>query len=330
MSYEKTIWKNGDIITADKLNKIEKGIQDILCDSELNDDSINPVQNRVIKMAFNNLSTQINAIENSPLKAVNAADMININKIYVYVGNESDYIYGNWYYYDGINWVNGGVYNAIALNTDDTLTQLGQAADAKKTGDEISDLKSDFDQVVPGLSEEAKAALLACFAHVAWIGTDGQDYYDALEEALYDEPVPINPFENAEYGIGGWSISINPTSRTTVTQRNELENRAGSVVPISCLNGSLVAKTGYNINAHFLTGLTYGTWTYDIDGSTKEGYLDGLYDDTTHYQWDTEKTIPREAMYACVSVKKTDNTDFTASEIAALYGTAFEYVEVQV
>ena len=35
-----------------------------------------------------------------------------------------------------------------------------------------------------GLSEDAIEALLACFENVAWIGDDGQDYYDALEAAL--------------------------------------------------------------------------------------------------------------------------------------------------
>lgn len=210
---------------------------------------------------------------------------------------------------------------------DATLTTTGAAADAKKTGDEIADLKSDIEQIVPGLSEEAKVALLNCFAHVKWSDGHGQDYYDVLEEALYATPV-INPFENAEYGIGGWAFNINPNSRTNVTFRNELENRASSVVPLRCSSGRLVAKTGYNINAHFLTGLTYGTWTYEVDGTTKDGYLDGLYTDTTHYQWDTEKTIPNEARYVCVTVKKTDNTNFATSEVATLYGIAFEYEEV--
>lgn len=39
--------------------------------------------------------------------------------------------------------------------------------------------------IVPGLSEEAKAALLACLRNVAWINEDGQDYYDALDAALH-------------------------------------------------------------------------------------------------------------------------------------------------
>jgi len=68
--------------------------------------------------------------------------------------------------------------SARTLTIDTTLTQSGQVADAKATGDAIA-------QIVPGLSETAKAALLNCFAHVAWIDGHGQDYYDALESALY-------------------------------------------------------------------------------------------------------------------------------------------------
>lgn len=41
-----------------------------------------------------------------------------------------------------------------------------------------------------GLSNAAKIALLNCFANVAWIGDDGQDYYDALYDALYPETPP--------------------------------------------------------------------------------------------------------------------------------------------
>lgn len=68
---------------------------------------------------------------------------------------------------------------------DDTLTQAGDAADAKKVGDEITALKDDLAHIdVSGLSDDAKEALLACFQHVAWIDTHGQDYYDALESAM--------------------------------------------------------------------------------------------------------------------------------------------------
>lgn len=36
-----------------------------------------------------------------------------------------------------------------------------------------------------GITDEIKEALLACFEQVAWVGDDGQDYYDALYAALY-------------------------------------------------------------------------------------------------------------------------------------------------
>lgn len=57
------------------------------------------------------------------------------------------------------------------------------AAEAQLAGD-VSDLKDDLSEIT-GLSDDVKEALLACFVHVAWIDEDGQDYYDALETALY-------------------------------------------------------------------------------------------------------------------------------------------------
>lgn len=53
-------------------------------------------------------------------------------------------------------------------------------------GTELTDIKQDLAELEGGgLTEDAKQALLACFQNVAWIGEDGQDYYDALESALY-------------------------------------------------------------------------------------------------------------------------------------------------
>ena len=66
---------------------------------------------------------------------------------------------------------------------DATLTQEGKVADAKAVGDALAAIE-------PGLSDDAKAALLACFAHVVWADEPGQDYYDALENALYPDAYP--------------------------------------------------------------------------------------------------------------------------------------------
>jgi len=80
---------------------------------------------------------------------------------------------------------------AQTLVIDSTLTKPGQPADAKATGDAIAGLEDDIAQIVPGLSEDAKTALLACFQHVAWVDGHGQDYYDALYAALYNEEPPV-------------------------------------------------------------------------------------------------------------------------------------------
>ena len=73
----------------------------------------------------------------SPLVAPTVADMTEQNRVYVYTGSEVGYTAGDWYYYDeGTSvWVDGGVYNAVAVVTDTTLTQAGVPADAKVTGD---------------------------------------------------------------------------------------------------------------------------------------------------------------------------------------------------
>lgn len=79
-----------------------------------------------------------------PLTAATAAAMTDTSKVYVYVGNESGYTYGHWYYYAGANWADGGVYNSTALETDKTLTVEGMAADAAACGDLKSQIYSAF------------------------------------------------------------------------------------------------------------------------------------------------------------------------------------------
>ena len=56
---------------------------------------------------------------------------------------------------------------------------------------EVANLKSTVIQIAGAveemeceLTDEVKTALLACFTRVAWIGDDGQTYYDALSDAL--------------------------------------------------------------------------------------------------------------------------------------------------
>lgn len=80
-----------------------------------------------------------------PNVASTVSAMTDTSKVYVYTGSETGYTAGNWYYYNGSAWVSGGVYQATAVETDTTLTMPGEPADAKATGDAVSDLKSALD-----------------------------------------------------------------------------------------------------------------------------------------------------------------------------------------
>ena len=93
----------------------------------------------VLKSIVTGNSTALMAMVGSPLTANEAADMTDTDKIYVYTGSETGYTAGDWYYFDGSDWADGGVYNSVAVQTDTTLTVSGMAADAKATGDAIAE-----------------------------------------------------------------------------------------------------------------------------------------------------------------------------------------------
>ena len=149
MAYTPTLWAKGDVVTSEKLNKIEQGIVDKVDKVDGKGLSTNDYTDQD-KAKLDGLESQIDHLESlvgSPLVASTAAEMTNEDKVYVYTGNETGYQNGYWYYYDGTAWTQGGVYNSVAINVDDTLSISGVPADAKKTGDEIGDLKSGLNDI---------------------------------------------------------------------------------------------------------------------------------------------------------------------------------------
>lgn len=89
-----------------------------------------------------NKIADLKSMVGTPLKASTASAMNDSEKIYVYTGSESGYTNGHWYYNDDGTWVDGGVYNSTAVETDKTLSVENMPADAKKTGDEVNALKN--------------------------------------------------------------------------------------------------------------------------------------------------------------------------------------------
>ena len=68
----------------------------------------------------------------APVVVGTVSDMTDTSKIYVLTTD------GYWYYHDGTEWVQGGVYGAITIETDTTLTVEGMPADSKAVGDAIA------------------------------------------------------------------------------------------------------------------------------------------------------------------------------------------------
>lgn len=89
----------------------------------------------IAKSMVNSTVEEIKEQFGAPLVASTASGMTDHDRVYVYTGNESGFPSGHWYYYNGSNWTDGGVYNAVAVETDTTLTSSGEAADAKTVGD---------------------------------------------------------------------------------------------------------------------------------------------------------------------------------------------------
>lgn len=148
---------------------------------------------------------------------------------------------------------------------DDTLSITGAAADAKKTGDEIRQRS--------GLSEDVKQALLQLASKVAYIDDDGQEYYDALEEALYPPTDLV-------------SISAVYTQSGTVYNTDNLDSLKSDLVVTAHMSDSTTQTvTNYALSGTLAVGtstitITYGgkTTTFNVTVTYDPYYVtDGLF-----------------------------------------------------
>lgn len=133
-----------------------------------------------------------------------------------------------------------------------------------------------------GLSEEAKAALLACFRHVAWTDEHGQNYYDALESALYADQYPkivatFNPGTNIIYT----DDSISTLKQYLTVKHYESASDSGTTV---------------SANDYTLTGvLTTGTSTIIVayNDLTTAFTINGVVDFYNTYNWELGENLDK-------------------------------------
>ena len=215
----------------------------------------------------------------------------------------------------GVQWTNAGnptdtqVATAVTAWLDENVTEIpqtapivdtsltiqGAAADAKKTGDEISDLKSQIAQG-SGLTADIKQALMNLANAVAFKGDDptGQTVIDSLEDALYSVTAITLNSNSLSFGSLGatqqltatttpeggnvtWSSS--DTSVATVDQTGLVTSVAYGNATITATSGSVSATCSVVIATATVTSLSA---VYSPSGNVYEGAsLDSLKSDLT-------------------------------------------------
>lgn len=106
----------------------------------------------------------MNGISPQVATAITASEMTDTDLIYIYTGSETGYANGDWYYYDGSEWQDGGQYQSTAPAIDATLFYSGQAADAKATGDKIKELNNGVNSVYEICKDSAELEAIAVSA----------------------------------------------------------------------------------------------------------------------------------------------------------------------
>lgn len=186
----------------------------------------------------------VTTYKGQPVVVTSAEDMTEETVIYLYMGDEEGYNADHWYYYDTENetWTDGGAYVANPVIIDDTLTQAGEAADAKATGDEITQLKSDLSQSTRNLFDinTLTATGISISNNVA-IGSAGA-FNTAFANGI---PLGITFEDNAQY-----VLSYVAKNTGTVTSGNGirfgLNYTDGTYTTIPTPN-STVTKTAFSI-----------------------------------------------------------------------------------
>lgn len=206
------------------------------------------------------------------------------------------------------NWADENITVTTGVVIDTSLAVAGAAADSKKVGDEISDLKSQIDQST-GMSAEFKQALENLLSKVAYIDENGQTYLDALHTAMYP-PASLT------------RISAVYTQSGTVYNTDSLDDLKSDLVVTAYYSNGITEL----INTYTLSGtLTEGTSTITVSygGKTATFNVAVTYDDAVYRLKNAVFTGSEGVVNTGIKLLET-NTDYT---ILVKYTRSSSYVQ---
>ena len=191
------------------------------------------------------------------------------------------------------DWADEHITVTTGVVIDTSLAVAGAAADSKKVGDEITDLKSAIEQGGGGMTVEFKQALETLLTNVVYKGNDptGRTYLTALHNAMY-------PPVNLSY------ITVVYTQSGTVYNTDSLDSlKADLVVTAHYSDATTAVVSDYVLSGSLIVGTstitaTYGgkTATFSVVVTEFVRYAWKLSDGDFHIQqgavsWDTTHDI---------------------------------------
>ena len=210
------------------------------------------------------VENEIEAFGGTPLTARTASAMTDTSKVYVYTGSETGFTAGHWYYFDGTIWTDGGVYNAVAVVTDPTLSKEGQAADALAVKEALEEIEIKADDF--GLTQDSET--LEVFLTYKGVQSENRATIDfpnvtrnkvapdveevlgkaesAMQPSVYDplgygkRETPVDPYSYATTETSKAKTAIKDTETYTVTDNGVTEQEATKYTGLnSALSGVL-------------------------------------------------------------------------------------------
>lgn len=186
--------------------------------------------------ALGRIESIFNALS-APMSAGTAVEMADKTAIYVYTGSETGYTYGNWYYYDGTAWTSGGAYASTALVTDPTLSQSGQAADAKETGKVRDDVILDETTLLQAPLSIARFETYSYWTFgsrispTTGITSNNEPAYCRSTWVSITEPILVT-MDNPDYEWCVWGYSNNASAAGTYSPSPDYSDRPVIIRPI--------------------------------------------------------------------------------------------------